>query len=328
MDDSSIVTQLAGAFELGEPLASAKVADGNSPVFRLRTSRGTFLIKSADRTPTGWPELYHRVEQTLNAHGVRQARILSTLGGTFVSHEGYLAFEWLPGRTVDLPSPEQFADHVEHLAHYNRALRRVPLTAEEISRLTVPKDIWSRAACLDYMIDQFRLDPLGLGLTDETTAIVLRVLSVLGQWRPRLAHLPRQLVHSDIGPGNILFDGDRVVSIIDFTPACESHLYALCMSLFWHCVFGQSEPEARQRIAAAASLYVRCHDTSAEERCCFFPLLLKSAAFRVFARLLARAESGLDREAPPFHPGSTERMVGCVERILGWEELLTNPSAT
>lgn len=103
----------------------------------------------------------------------------------------------------------------------------------------------------------------------------------------------------------------------------EPHLYALCMSLFWHCLFDQPDAVAQPRIATAIELYVRHHGITGEERRCLFPLLVRTAAYRAFARLIARAEAGLAREAPPFSVGSTERMVGCIERILAWAGLWT-----
>jgi hypothetical protein len=322
--DNLIASQLTAEFDLGLPLDVTRISQGNCPAYRLRTAHGTFFIKSADGNGPDWPDLYHLVEQTLNSHGQRQARMLPTSCGTFRSANGYLTFEWLPGDAVSVPNPQQFANHIEHLARYNRALRHVPLTVERISQLTQPADVWSKAASLDYMLEQFRLDSHALGLSDPVASLVEHALLLLRRWRPIIQGLPRQLIHSDIGPGNILFEDDQVISIIDFTPGYEFHLYALCMSLFWHCIFDQPDAVAQPRIATAAMLYVRHHNTKCDERRCFFPLLLRTAAYRVFARLLARAEAGLDHEAHPFSAGSTERMASCIERILTWEGFLTD----
>jgi hypothetical protein len=50
--------------------------------------------------------------------------------------------------------------------------------------------------------------------------------------------------------------------------------------------------------------------------------MVKAAAYRLFARLNARVEAGIDHEAAPFSAGSTERMAGCVKRVLNWEGFL------
>jgi Ser/Thr protein kinase RdoA (MazF antagonist) len=46
--------------------------------------------------------------------------------------------------------------------------------------------------------------------------------------------LSRRLVHGDIGPDNVLMDGDRVVAIIVFTAHHEPFLFALSSALYWY----------------------------------------------------------------------------------------------
>ena len=318
METTAYIIETAREFGLGPVQRLESITQGNARTYRLQTSQGVFFIKPAHQQPEEWLALYGVTERLLNAQGVRQARMMLTPGGSPASARGYSAFEFLPGEAVRAPNGRQFEAHVVHLAAYNRALRLVPIDPEMVSFLTQPADLWRRAASLEYMLDRFRLDPAALGISERVAQTTRAATDALSAWRPRLQRLSRQLVHSDIGPGNVLYDNDRVVAIVDFTPAYEPHAYALCISLFWHCVFDQPEDTALARIAVAVRIYSAHHVLSAEERACLYALMVRATAYRLFARLLARAAAGRPGEAAPFSMGSTEKMAGCVERVLRW----------
>ncbi len=59
--------------------------------------------------------------------------------------------------------------------------------------------------------------------------------------------LPRQLVHGDIGPDNVLLDGERVVAIIDFRPHVLPVLSAASTAPYWYHVYGQRAVSAAGR---------------------------------------------------------------------------------
>lgn len=316
------LSQITEEFALGELLQLAVPPEGNAPARYLRTSRGEFLVKAG--VNRDWAELYRIIEGTLNARSVRQARILPTRSGELVMEGGIAVFEWLPGRTVARPNDQQFLTHIDHLAAYNAALRQAPLAPCAAEELRRPDGLWKKAASIEYLLECFRLDPVALAISLSVEATAARALAALAQERSRLLSLPRQLIHSDIGPGNILFDGEQVISIIDFTPAYEPHLYSLCISLFWHCIFIEEDGPAQTHIASAFHRYAQRHGLSPQEHACFFPLMLRAVAYRLFARLIARQEHGIgpNGEAPPFSAGSTERMAGCADRVLEWEGFL------
>jgi Ser/Thr protein kinase RdoA (MazF antagonist) len=50
---------------------------------------------------------------------------------------------------------------------------------------------------------------------------VSRALAQLAESAPLIDALPSRLIHGDIGPDNVLMDGDDVVAIVDFTPLRE-----------------------------------------------------------------------------------------------------------
>jgi Ser/Thr protein kinase RdoA (MazF antagonist) len=79
-------------------------------------------------------------------------------------------------------------------------------------------------------------------------------LTALAAARDGLEALPRQIVHGDIGPDNVLMDGDQVVSIIDFTPCRESAVFGACTALYWYHAHESSGAGAGSRPDLASRL--------------------------------------------------------------------------
>lgn len=61
-------------------------------------------------------------------------------------------------------------------------------------------------------------------------------------------------MHGDIGPDNVLLDGERVVSIIDFTPHVLPVLFAASTALYWYHVYGRPAICARDLAASRAAI--------------------------------------------------------------------------
>jgi Ser/Thr protein kinase RdoA (MazF antagonist) len=118
----------------------------------------------------------------------------------------------------------------------------------------------------------------------EVREVALAASRQLLARRAELAAVPARVVHTDIGPGNILFRKNVVSGIVDFTPESINHLYALCVSLFWYCV---NDGIDFDRIKRGLRLYSRRRPVSAEESALFPTYLLYATAYRLFVRILA-----------------------------------------
>jgi Ser/Thr protein kinase RdoA (MazF antagonist) len=79
------------------------------------------------------------------------------------------------------------------------------------------------------------------------TGSAFRAIDCLAEHRAAIGALPHQLVHGDIGPDNVLLDGEQVVAIIDFAPHVQPVLFAVSSALYWYHVYGQ-------RVVSAAGL--------------------------------------------------------------------------
>jgi Ser/Thr protein kinase RdoA (MazF antagonist) len=61
-------------------------------------------------------------------------------------------------------------------------------------------------------------------------------------------------VHGDIGPDNVLLDGEQVVAIIDFTPHVLPVLLAASTALYWYHAYGQRAISADGLAASRAAI--------------------------------------------------------------------------
>jgi aminoglycoside phosphotransferase (APT) family kinase protein len=79
-------------------------------------------------------------------------------------------------------------------------------------------------------------------------------IACLAEHRAALGRLPRQLVHGDIGPDNVLLDGEQVMAIIDFTPHVLPVLLAASTALYWYHVYGRPVISADGLAASRAAM--------------------------------------------------------------------------
>ena len=95
---------------------------------------------------------------------------------------------------------------------------------------------------------------------------------------------PKQLIHSDLGPDNFLFNGDDVYSIIDFTPEYENEIYSLCQFCYWNYFWISIENE--QLINDCLKIYYQRNASEVEKKI-FNIFMVKAALFRVAGVIMA-----------------------------------------
>lgn len=297
---------IATAFDLGEPLESTSLGGGEGSTYKLCTRRGEFVVKGGQEPHS--LALYQQVATTLNGAGVPQAQVFTTATGQ-LHVGGYAVFELLRGTGLDLPDPVQSAALMCYFARYNHALRTI----------AVPPDVhevrtgWKKADSLSYLLTELPAQLARLPLSVFFQQITQTVLDRLAKVRSDLDRLPKQLVHGDVGPGNILFTSDDVVAIIDFTPYYESHLYAVCVSFFWHYVYGNGGTVDVARIVDDLRIYAQHHGLSPAERALFPAIFLKVAARILFVPCLLMLDSGqvaVDQDADR-RAAATQDIMAC-----------------
>lgn len=240
---------IAREFDLGSVIGASRLSGGGPEVVRLRTDRGDFVIKQPwDRLDV---ELYAAVEVQLNGQGIRQARQLRRPDGELLSSTGHTVQEFLPGTIGDRPDRTRTSNTMTHLAEFDRVLAGIEAPAALAARDTV----WARVVRTDYLLEQLPVLITRHAPAWLDPAPVNRLLKALEAGAAALAAEPIQLVHGDLGPDNVLYDGDDVVALIDFTPFHDTALLGLASAVYCFQLQGASAPPRRAEITASFDAY-------------------------------------------------------------------------
>ena len=281
-----VPAMLIREYDLIDPVVNS-LTGGSDHVFRVTTGGGSFVLKQAGR-PTD-VELQARVAAFLTDRDIPQARILPTTNGALVTTDGFFLQELLPGAVVLHPDRQQVQSAMQHVGAFHRVL------AEVDSGYSPDTDsLFQRVADPEYLVGNLPKLAGSLAGAEELAA-----LDRLDQYRDRLAALPKQVVHGDIGPDNVLMDGNDVVAIIDFTPFLESVVFAACTALYWYHVYGQPAVDVDQ-LRASVHAIGSTRPWTGEELSLIPAGLLRESFRRLATPLALAAESG--RQPGPSLP--------------------------
>ncbi len=283
-EPGSDVAALLRDYDIGTLINAGQLPGGSTAVLRVRTDRGAFVLKPAYR-PAEVP-LQARAAEFLNDRGVRQPRVIATNSGGVVSAAGNVLLEYLPGAIVLRPARRQTLAAMRHVGAYHRVLADLPGTFTPDA-----ESIWLRVADPDYLVAELP----GLLARDEPSRrdepATAAALETLDRARTGLADLPRQVVHGDIGPDNVLMNGDEVIALVDFTPYHESALFAACTALYWYHVHGRPSADV-DGLRASVEAIGRERQWTAQELALLPAGLLREALRRLATPLAVAAESG------------------------------------
>ena len=277
--------------------------------------------------------LHEQAALALNAAGIRQASLIRSPSGSLLAKSGHLVMEYLPGQVCPVlagpvlagpvlagpvlagtgPSGAQTLATMRHLAEYHLALRSVRVPAH----LKSAGYLWARVARPGYLVRELPGLVAGsdAGWANDTQGVIAAALGLVEAALPQLASLPHQVVHGDVGPDNVLMNGDQVVAIIDFTPFFQPVLFAFCSAIYWYHVIGRDELDAGAVRASLAALAERWPWTEADHAA--WPAMLVSETLRRLATPLAVA-----RERPPgaapMSPAAIRRRYQAVRTVIRW----------
>jgi Ser/Thr protein kinase RdoA (MazF antagonist) len=274
--------RVADEFGLGQLLAAWPLAAGHPGVAKLTTTRGSFVVKPAYSVMQA--ELAERAAVLLSQEGVSQARLLRTTSGALIGASGHAVQEFLHGRACLHPTPAQTVATMRHIGVYHAALGRLPAPPE----LAAEDTLWQRVASPGYLMAELPGLLRRSGLPTGHQGVIGAALDRAATALPLIERLPAQVVHGDIGPDNVLMDGDEVVAIVDFTPYCKPVLFAMATAVYWYHLYGHRtlDPAA---VRASVTALRECHEWTAIEVSAW-PAMLLLEALRRLATTLALAE--------------------------------------
>ncbi len=304
----SDVALLLRDYDVGTLIDAAPLPGGTAAVLRVRTDRGVFVLKPADHPAD--IEFQARAAAYLNDRGMRQARVITTSSGGVVSAEGIFLQEFLPGAIVLRPTSRQTLATMRYVGAYHRELADLPGTFTPDA-----ESLWQRVANPDYLVGELPGLLTRYELASQAGSAAVGAFEILHQARTRLVGLPRQVVHGDIGPDNVLMQENEVVSIVDFTPYYESALFAACTALYWYHVHGRMSVDVGRLRASVEA--VGCERAWTAEELGLVPAGLVREALRRLATPLALAAES----ARPPGPSLAARGAALVGIVRAFDAL-------
>jgi len=241
-DDDAARSELA-CYDIGTVLSLDRLPSGHPAVRKVTTSAGTYLLKPAWRQA----DVALLAElPALRQHGIRQPELIRTGAGDLASPNGYFLLEFLAGEPELEPSGAQVRAVMRAVGGLHVALRRLPVGYEpdRNSLFVQVTDPAFLVAELPGLVRHYGLAARPAGIA----------IACLADHQAALGRLPRQLVHGDIGPDNVLLDREQVVAIIDFTPHVLPVLFAASTALYWYHVYGRPTIPAADLAASRAAM--------------------------------------------------------------------------
>lgn len=199
----------------------------------------------------------------------------------FVGKKAVALIEFLPGVSVNEPTPAQARAVGEALARIHRSVRDFPSSRANSMGLAQ----WRRFAKECGAKGFASIDPGLAGLVERELAALER------DWPEGL---PRSVIHADLFPDNVLMLGDRVGGLIDFYFACtDITAYDVAVTHAAWCFDAAGERFDPALSAALLAGYESIRPLSDAERAAL-PTLARGAAMRF---LMTRAYDWLNTPA-------------------------------
>ncbi len=282
----NIEQQLRSDYLLGE-ITEIRDMSTSANCYLIVTDSGSFVFKHAGRLD--FVRAYEKAALELRKQGLLAARLCRTKEGSLLTEQGFSLAEYIPGAAPESFTDSEFREAVLYIRRFNRALRGVPFGSAELQSINV----WDKVKSTDFLCDNITNVLASCDFNPCDRQLLSDAGRLLVENRNFLQGNRRQLIHTDLGPGNIIFANGKVKAIIDFTPEYENELYSLAQFLFWTCLWNCDAPTAVQKIGSAIEAYCEA-DNQPDAGCAkhLFIYLLKACLFRTFGPVLNMLEQG------------------------------------
>lgn len=211
----------------------AEIQTQNYKIILTESGRSrTILFKKYKVSPDlDQTEFYLNLLDVLLAKGVLVSRVLKTLGGKLiisVAGELYSVFDFIDGDHF-VPTEQAWADVAINLAKMHLAFNEFDENYFQQIDTFSQKGYYPFNVIKNYTVEDFSLieDKINSKTKiEEAEKILLEKLPVfkaaveeVKKNEEQIARLPKQIIHSDFHPHNIIMSGNQVKVIIDFENA-------------------------------------------------------------------------------------------------------------
>lgn len=210
------------AYGLGPPVAVQRIESGHvDDNWLVDTVQGRFFVKRRHprrRQTAEAIQAQHDLIAHLTRSGFPSPRLLPTTTGQsflLLDREVYEVGAYIEGEPFDHERPEHLAAAAQTLGWYHRTvegfapaalMQQVPLYSREGARSALGRlcDAWQVGSNPSLAPRACELENLADDLAERFDAH---------------GSLPQLIIHGDYYAGNLLFDGDRIVGVVDYDKA-------------------------------------------------------------------------------------------------------------
>lgn len=256
-----------------------KDISSSTACYLIDTAGASYVFKHVGRRD--FVQIHDKIWGTLSKEGLTHGRVMRTNSGELMSQLGYTLFEFIPGETHPRLDDNQFRTAIEYLYVYNQALRKVPFAPEEIWQL----NNWDRVKSVQFLYDN--IEPLitHVQMDDQACQLLRQARNILKESMTFFQNNSKQLLHSDLGPDNIVFYGNEIRAIIDFTPEYENEIYSVAQFLYWNCLWDYQKSDSLPRIGSTLGYYFGAKEQAGHKEALFL-YLVKACLFRIMGPAL------------------------------------------
>jgi homoserine kinase type II len=248
------VDALLRQYDIGELEAYTPIKEGvTNSIYKLSTSDAEFVLTIFEALTDSELPFFINLTESLYREGLPCPQVMSDKRGKYIQHvqeKAAIISEFLPGRNVTEPTIKQCSIVGSTLA--NLHLKTQNFKARRSNPFTLQ---WHENLAADL---REHLAPNQLSLLNNELS---------HQQAQHYAALPRGIIHMDLFPDNVLFDGDQLTGLLDFYFACNDHYLldlAVAMNAWSLKELSYQLPHAEALLAAYQSVRPLEHDEAAQ----------------------------------------------------------------
>jgi len=271
----NLIEMINRNYDIGTIIGVKQTHKMNEHTFFVDTASTKYVLKTNVRPD--FALIQDKVSAFLTERGFCQSFILRNKYNRLISEDLFIIYSFVDGNIYDWLSDVQFLNALKYVKTLNECIKDIPFNPSEI----VDLNNWDKAKSVNFLINEFEYSHLPISKSD--IALLDRGICILRENKDLISNTPKQLIHSDLGADNFIFDGDEVRSIIDFTPEYENELYSLCQFLLWNYYWvGRGDDD---RVKHYLDIYYR-DDAAGYDFDLYKIYILKTILFRIAGPLL------------------------------------------
>jgi len=269
-------------YDIGRVLSIYEPYTGSGDSIIVETTTGKYVYKSEQRED--FLEIIRKVNIEIENSELYTNEIISRTDGRLIGSHNRALFSYINGETKTVLSKSDTCKSIEYMSQINKALSGLSDIDLCVKRL----NYWDLAKSTEYLVTDFYIE-LHNNIEFPSKNVLMKAISIVKSKYSMLNELPKQLIHSDLGPEHFIFSpSDKVIGIIDFTPDIKSEFYSLAQFIYWNSLWDYHQFDD---VPEQLSYYLHKAGISIEKDL-FWIIMLNVCVSRCVGRMLELKDKG------------------------------------